>query len=162
MEVSLDKDIYFHGDTVRVFVSIRNNSEKFVRSIKVSIVQNTEVTMADISYSKIVVSTDSQEGCPINPGASFAKTFQLQPTAQNNLEKRGIALDGILRETSSNLASSTHYNPQEAVGILISYVARVKLTIGPMAGDIQDDVPFRLVNLEVVSLICDFLNWTNA
>ena len=73
LEVTLDREVYFHGDKMAIHVTISNYSKKSVRSIKVSVVQHTEVTLVNGHYSKTVATVESKEGCPITPGASFSK-----------------------------------------------------------------------------------------
>ncbi len=53
--------------------------------------------MVNAQFSKVVSHLESREGCPITPGASLTKVFRLTPTAANNKDKRGIALDGDLK-----------------------------------------------------------------
>lgn len=59
--------------------------------------------------------------------------------------KRGIALDGMLKEGDTNLASST-LNTSDNLGIIISYMIRVKLALGAIGGDVVADVPFKLAS----------------
>ncbi|XP_023239522.1 arrestin, lateral eye-like [Centruroides vittatus] len=146
LEVTLDKEIYIHGDKVAAHVSISNYSKKTVKCIKVSIIQNTEVTIVNGHYSKTVASVDSKEGCPIIPGASLNKTYYLLPLAAYNKDKRGIALDGMLKEGDTNLASST-VSSGDNLGIIISYIVRVRLYLGALGGELTADVPFKLSNL---------------
>ncbi|KAH7937780.1 hypothetical protein HPB49_015971 [Dermacentor silvarum] len=147
LEVVLDKEIYFHDDKINAHVSVSNYSKKNVRNIKVLVLQNTEVTLVHGHYSKVVASVDSSENCPILPGAAFTKVFHLLPLASENRDRRGIALDGLLKETDACLASST-LNHEDAIGIIISYILRVQLYLGPMAGDLIADVPFKLAKAE--------------
>jgi arrestin-2 len=62
----------------------------------------------------------------------------------------GIALDGHLRDDDVNLASSTlgaeGKTSAESMGIVISYSVRVKLNCGTLGGELQTDVPFKLLN----------------
>jgi arrestin-2 len=102
LEVSLDKEQYFHGDTIKASVSISNHSKKIVRSIKVSVIQHTEVTLVAGHYSKSVASIETREGCPISPGVSLTKAFNLIPSASTNKDRRGIALDGMLKVRNTN------------------------------------------------------------
>ncbi|RWS02439.1 arrestin: lateral eye-like protein, partial [Dinothrombium tinctorium] len=146
LEVTLDREIYFHGDKISAHVTVSNYSKKNVRNIKVSVVQHTEVTLVNGHYSKTVASIESREGCPITPGASFSKVFQLLPLAAQNRDRRGIALDGMLKEADTNLASSTPGSSADAIGIVISYVVRVRLYLGAIGGDLSADVPFKLAN----------------
>uniref|UniRef100_A0A7N5PA18 Arrestin, lateral eye-like n=1 Tax=Ailuropoda melanoleuca TaxID=9646 RepID=A0A7N5PA18_AILME len=145
LEVTLDREYYFHGDKVIAKVLVTNHSKKTVRNIKLSIIQNTEVTVVNGMYSKAVSTIESKEGCPIIPGATLSKVFYIIPSADNVKSKRGVALDGMLREGDTNLASST-LNKGDAIGIIISYMVRVKLNMGAIGGDLQTDVCFKLSN----------------
>ncbi|CAH0387162.1 unnamed protein product [Bemisia tabaci] len=150
LEVTLDREIYYHGEKVAATVTISNNSRKSVRNIKCFIVQHCEVTMVNAQFSKHVASLETREGCPVTPGASFMKTFYLVPLASSNKDRRGIALDGHLKDDDVNLASSTMVQegkaPGEAMGIVISYSLRVKLSCGTLGGELQTDVPFKLMH----------------
>lgn len=147
LEVVLDKEIYFNDDKINAKILVSNYSKKTVKNIKILVLQNTEVTLVHGHYSKVVASVDSRESCPILPGASFSKVFHLLPLASENRDRRGIALDGLLKETDACLASST-LNHEDAIGIIISYVLRVQLYLGPMSGDLIADVPFKLAKPE--------------
>lgn len=76
--------------------------------------------MVNAQFSKYVASLETREGCPITPGASFSKTMYLVPLASSNKDRRGVALDGFLKEDDVNLASSTLLPdgkcPVEAIG----------------------------------------------
>uniref|UniRef100_A0A1B0EUZ1 Putative arrestin n=1 Tax=Lutzomyia longipalpis TaxID=7200 RepID=A0A1B0EUZ1_LUTLO len=125
LEVTLDREIYYHGEKIAANVVITNNSRKAVKNIKVFVVQHCEVTMVNAQFSKHVASLETREGCPITPGASLTKTFYLVPVASCNKDRRGIALDGHLKDEDVNLASSTLISdgksPSDAMGIVISY-----------------------------------------
>lgn len=83
-------------------------------------------------------------------GSSFTKTVYLVPLASSNKDRRGIALDGRLRDDDANLASSTLVPegkcPIDAIGIVISYSIRVKLNCGTLGGELVTDVPFKLLH----------------
>ncbi|KAG8238044.1 hypothetical protein J437_LFUL013210 [Ladona fulva] len=150
LEVTLDKEIYYHGEKVCPCIIITNNSRKTVKNIKVYVVQHCEVTMVNAQFSKFVASMETREGCPVTPGASLSKTFYLVPLASSNKDRRGIALDGHLRDDDVNLASSTLViegkTPSEALGIVISYSVRVILNCGTLGGELVTDVPFKLLH----------------
>lgn len=150
LEVTLDKDIYYHGEKIGANIMITNNSRKQVRNIKVYVVQHCEVTMVNAQFSKYVASLETREGCPITPGASFTKVVYLVPLASSNKDRRGVALDGRLRDDDANLASSTLVPdgkcPIDAIGIVISYSLRVKLNCGTLGGELVTDVPFKLLH----------------
>lgn len=150
LEVTLDREIYYHAEKITANLVITNNSRKTVKSIKVFVVQHCEVTMVNAQFSKHVASMETREGCPVTPGASFSKSFFLVPLASSNKDRRGIALDGHLRDEDVNLASSTlgaeGKTSSESMGIVISYSLRVKLNCGTLGGELQTDVPFKLLN----------------
>ncbi|KAK0086270.1 hypothetical protein PV325_003469 [Microctonus aethiopoides] len=150
LEVTLDREIYYHGEKVAANVIVTNNSRKAVKNIKLYVVQHCEVTMVNSQFSRHVASLETREGCPITPGANFSKQFYLVPLASSNKDRRGIALDGHLKEDDVNLASSTMVAegkcPAEALGIVISYSIRVKLNCGTLGGELVTDVPFKLMH----------------
>ncbi|XP_012531304.1 arrestin homolog [Monomorium pharaonis] len=150
LEVTLDREIYYHGEKVAANITITNNSRKAVKNIKLYVVQHCEVTMVNAQFSRHVASLETHEGCPITPGASFTKQFYLVPLASSNKDRRGIALDGHLKDEDVNLASSTLVAegkcPTEALGIVISYSIRVKLNCGTLGGELSTDVPFKLMH----------------
>ncbi|XP_033229224.1 arrestin homolog [Belonocnema kinseyi] len=150
LEVTLDREIYYHGEKVAANIIITNNSRKSVKNIKMFVVQHCEVTMVNAQFSRHVASLETREGCPITPTSSFTKQFYLVPLASSNKDRRGIALDGHLKEDDVNLASSTMVaegkSPGEAMGIVISYSVRVKLNCGTLGGELVTDVPFKLMH----------------
>ncbi|KAG8278598.1 arrestin homolog [Homalodisca vitripennis] len=150
LEVTLDREIYYHGEKVAGNVTVTNNSRKTVKNIKIFVVQHCEVTMVNAQFSRHVASLETREGCPITPGASFTKVFYLVPLASSNKDRRGIALDGHLKDDDVNLASSTMVaegkSPADAMGIVISYSLRVKLNCGTLGGELVTDVPFKLMH----------------
>ncbi|KAK8403998.1 hypothetical protein O3P69_000213 [Scylla paramamosain] len=150
MEVTLDKEIYYHGEQVKANLSINNASKKTVKNIKCAVVQHVEVTMTNSQFTREVSSLESKEGCPITPGSNLAKAFTLTPLASSNKNKSGIALDGTLKDTDANLASSTLVaagkNPNDALGIVVSYSLRVKLNCGAIGGELVADLPFKLLH----------------
>ena len=89
LEVTLDREIYYHGEKIAANIVVTNNSRKTVKSIKCFVVQHCEVTMVNAQFSKHVSSLETREGCPITPGASFTKSFFLVPIASSNKDRRG-------------------------------------------------------------------------
>lgn len=150
LEVTLDREIYYHGEKIAANIVITNNSRKTVKNIKCFVIQHCEVTMVNAQFSKHVASLETREGCPITPGASFTKSFYLVPLASSNKDRRGIALDGHLKDEDANLASSTLVGegkaPNDAMGIVISYSLRVRLNCGSLGGELVTDVPFKIMN----------------
>lgn len=89
LEVTLDREYYYHGEHISVSVTVNNNSKKSVRNIKCYAVQHTEITMVNAQFSKHVAQLETKEGCPIVPGANLNKTFHLIPLASNNRDRHG-------------------------------------------------------------------------
>ncbi|MPC12330.1 Arrestin [Portunus trituberculatus] len=56
----------------------------------------------------------------------------------------------IINDTDANLASSTLVaagkNPNDALGIVVSYSLRVKLNCGALGGELVADLPFKLLH----------------
>ncbi|XP_064108291.1 arrestin homolog [Macrobrachium nipponense] len=150
LEVSLDRDLYLHGQSITAKLSINNASKKTVKNVKCQVVQHVEVTMTNNMFSRVVASLESREGCPVTPGAHFTKNFSITPLASSNKRRYGIALDGQMKDTDANLASSTLVaagkNPNDALGIVVSYSLRVKLNCGAIGGELTADLPFKLMH----------------
>lgn len=92
LEVTLDREIYYHGEKVGATCHITNNSKKTVKNIKLLIVQHTEISMLNTQFSKHVASMETKEGCPITPGANLTKCFFMVPLASSNKDKHGNIL----------------------------------------------------------------------
>jgi len=150
LEVTLEKDIYYHGEQLTANLNITNGSRKTVKCIKCTIVQHVEVTMTNTHFTKNVACMESKEGCPITPGSNLSKKFMLEPSARTNKNIHGVALDGKVKDSDAHLASSTlisqGQNPNDVLGIVISYSARVALNCGAMGGELVADLPFKLVH----------------
>merc|ERR1719430_2584537 len=114
------------------------------------VIQHVEVTMTNTHFTRNVASMESKEGCPITPGSNLVKSFLLSPSARTNKNIGGIALDGKVKDSDANLASSTlisqGQNPNDALGIVISYSVRVALNCGAIGGELVADLPFKLVH----------------
>jgi len=147
LQLTLERELFYHGEEVRFNVNVKNDSKKTVKGLMVAVVQNVEITVVNGHYNKRVACLDTREGCPITPGSSLTKVFNMTPTMRGNQDARGVALDGYLKDDEVNLASSTlAAEHTEATGFVISYVARVKLNCGTMGGDLVADVPFKLMH----------------
>lgn len=150
LEVTLDKDMYHHGESILVNMGITNLSKKTVRHVKVSVLQCVEVTVAGAQYSRNVESICSREGCPVTPGASLSKTMEIVPHSDQKKAKRGTALDGRIKQEDTSLSSSTLISGgtmnTEGTGILVSYFIRIQLFLGSLVGDIDAELPFKLVH----------------
>ncbi|XP_045113811.1 beta-arrestin-1-like isoform X2 [Portunus trituberculatus] len=150
LEASLDKELYYHGETVAVNVHIQNNSNKSVKKIKVSIRQFADICLfSTAQYKCTVAEVESEDGCPVGPGFTLSKVLHLTPLLLNNKDKRGLALDGQLKHEDTNLASSsiiTDSSQKENLGIIVQYKVKVKLILGPLVGDLVAELPFTLMH----------------
>lgn len=108
LEVTLDKQLYHHGEKIAVNICIRNNSNKVVKKVKSMVQQGVDVVLfQNGQYRNTVASLETSEGCPIQPGSCLQKIMYLTPTIDSNKDRRGIALDGQLKREDPNLASTT-------------------------------------------------------
>jgi arrestin-2 len=147
LQVTLDREMFYHQEPIKFSVSVKNESKKTVKGIVVSVVQNVEITIINGHFNKRVASLETREGCPITPGSSLSKTFTLVPSINGNKDVRGIALDGFMKDEDAHLASSTLCaDNNNSTGFVVSYVARVKLNLGSMGGELIGDVPFKLMH----------------
>ncbi|KAM6919927.1 S-arrestin a [Lycodopsis pacificus] len=155
VSASLDKETYYHGESVRVHVSVTNNSSKNIKNIIVSVDQvSTVVLYSNDSYVKSVAI--EEPGDSVSPGASLQKVYTLLPLLANNRERRGIALDGKLKHEDTNLASSSIVKDgvlKEVMGIMVSYRIMVKLIVGGSVAsvcvvgvEVGLEVPFKLMH----------------
>lgn len=146
MEVTLDRELYYHGQQIAPTLSISNNSKKTVKNIKISVMQHVEVTMTNSLFDREVASFETREGCPITPGTHFHKTFTIQPMAKN-AKTYGVALDGKIKDEDANLASTTlHKDQSDHLGIVISYSVQVDLECGALVGNLTTNLPFKLMH----------------
>lgn len=149
LEVTLDKQMYQHGEMIVINVCVRNNSNKIVKKIKALVQQGIDVVMFQNGQFRTVIDAiETQDGCPINPGSSMQKVLYLKATMESVKDRRGVALDGMMKRDESNLASSTLLTSpdlRDAFGINVSYAVKVKLYLGALGGELTAELPFILM-----------------
>ena len=150
VEIVLEKDIFFQGEMIGVQVQVNNKSKKSVKSIKCKIVQKVDVTITRGNFYNTIAEIESKDGCPICPGNSLTRVFEIMPTATMfKGKKHGIALDGRVRDSDANLACSTLNSMgavrNDSLGIVVSYTVKVIFNCGALGGDLIAEIPFRLV-----------------
>ncbi|TPP61070.1 Beta arrestin 1 [Fasciola gigantica] len=160
LEVSLDKEKYYHGESISVNVLVDNNSNKTVKKIKLSVRQCTELCLHNSNrYACTVDEHESEESFPILPSQTgWCKVYRLRPLLANNRHKRGLALDGKLKHEDTNLASSTIiYNPQqkESLGMIVQYRVKVRLVLGFGSSDVSLELPFTLTHPKPIPEVDD-------
>ncbi|XP_059179421.1 beta-arrestin-1-like [Physella acuta] len=151
LEASLDKEKYYHGESIAINVLVDNNTNKTVKKIKISVRQFADICLfSTAQYKCTVADLESEEGFPIQPSQTgFCKVYHLTPLLLNNRDKRGLALDGKLKHEDTNLASSTimtEKSQKESLGIVVSYRVKVKLIMGFGSGELAVELPFTLTH----------------
>ncbi|KAL5004556.1 hypothetical protein ScPMuIL_018012 [Solemya velum] len=151
LEASLDKEKYYHGESIAVNVLVDNNTNKTVKKIKLSVRQFADICLfSTAQYKCTVADLESEDGFPIQPSQTgFCKVFHLTPLLANNRDKRGLALDGKLKHEDTNLASSTimsDNSQKENLGIVVSYKVKVRLILSFGSGDLAVELPFTLTH----------------
>uniref|UniRef100_A0A8C4HD44 Arrestin-C n=1 Tax=Dicentrarchus labrax TaxID=13489 RepID=A0A8C4HD44_DICLA len=153
LEASLEKEIYYHGETITVKVKINNETTKVVKKIKVSVEQLTNVVLySSDTYVKAVCSEEFGE--TVNASSTLEKSFQITPLLANNKEKRGLSVDGRLKDEDTHLASTTlSQGEKEMQGIIVSYKVKVNLMVagggllGSLTGsDVTVELPLTLMS----------------
>uniref|UniRef100_A0A8C7GEB0 Arrestin-C n=1 Tax=Oncorhynchus kisutch TaxID=8019 RepID=A0A8C7GEB0_ONCKI len=155
LEASIEKELYFHGDPIPVKVKINNETAKVVKKIKITIDQTTEVLLYQADkYTKTVLNEEFAE--EVKGESTLEKTFTVIPLLSNNKEKRGLAVDGRLKDEDTNLASTTLIRPgmdKGMQGILVAYKIKVNLLVssggllgGLTASDVGVELPLVLMS----------------
>uniref|UniRef100_A0A7N5ZW34 Arrestin C-terminal-like domain-containing protein n=1 Tax=Anabas testudineus TaxID=64144 RepID=A0A7N5ZW34_ANATE len=131
LEVSLDKELYYHGEPINVNVHVNNNSTKTVKKVKISVRQYADICLFSTAQYKCPVAQIEADD-QVSPSSTSCQVYTLIPTLGTNREKRGLALNGKIKHEDTNLASSTIVKEEtnkEMMGILVSYRVRVKLVV---------------------------------
>ncbi|XP_038159030.1 arrestin 3a, retinal (X-arrestin) [Cyprinodon tularosa] len=155
LEASMEKDLYFHGESIPIKIKINNESNKTVKKIKVSVDQTTDIVLYSADkYTKSVLCQEFGE--TVEAGGTFEKSLTITPVLSDNKEKRGLALDGRLKDEDTNLASTTMLRQgveKEVLGILVSYKIKVNLMVagggllgGLTASDVTVELPLNLMH----------------
>ncbi|XP_047190179.1 arrestin 3b, retinal (X-arrestin) isoform X4 [Scophthalmus maximus] len=153
LEASLEKEIYYHGDPISVKVKVNNETTKVVKKIQVSVEQLTNVVLySSDTYAKPVCTEEFGE--TINANSTLEKTFQITPLLSSSKEKRGISVDGRLKDEDTHLASTTlSQGEKDMQGIIVSYKVKVNLIVsgggllgGLTSSDVTVELPLTLMS----------------
>ncbi|XP_041657520.1 arrestin 3a, retinal (X-arrestin) [Cheilinus undulatus] len=149
VEASMEKDLYFHGEAIPIKIKINNESNKTVKKFKITVDQTTDIVLYSADkYTKQVFCQEFTE--TVDPNGSYENTLSITPKLAENKEKRGLALDGRLKDEDTNLASTTMLKKgieNEVLGILVSYKIKINLLVaggGLLGGLIPSDVTVEL------------------
>ncbi|PAA57613.1 hypothetical protein BOX15_Mlig004557g1 [Macrostomum lignano] len=152
LEASLDKEKYYHGESIAINVLVDNNTSKTVKKVRISVRQIADICLfSPNSYKCGVAELESEEGFPIGPSQTgWCKVYHVCPLLANNRDKRGLALDGQLKHEDTNLASSTILKDasqsKENLGIVVNYRVKVRLVLGFGSSDVCVELPFVLTH----------------
>jgi len=151
MELNLDRQMYHHGDTIALHISIHNRSNKTVKKIRAQVLQCIDVCLFDSgTYKTPVVTIDTTEGCPVPPGGTMQRTIQMTPRLGSAAaDRHGVALDGRLHNEDTDLASTTlmaNHDDRDAFGIIVTYQVKVRLFLGALAGELVGELPIVLMH----------------
>ncbi|RVE64048.1 hypothetical protein OJAV_G00142460 [Oryzias javanicus] len=155
LEASMEKDLYFHGESIPIKIKINNESNKTVKKIKITVDQTTDIVLYSADkYTKTVLSQEFGETVEASSTADLC--LNIKPALSENKEKRGLALDGRLKDEDTNLASTTMIRPgveKEVLGILVSYKIKINLMVagggllgGLTASDVTVELPLNLMH----------------
>ncbi|XP_059206980.1 arrestin-C-like [Centropristis striata] len=131
VEASMEKDLYFHGEKIPIKIKINNESNKTVKKFNITVEQTTDIVLycAD-KYIKTVFNQEFAE--TVEPSSTYENTLTICPLLSDNKEKRGLALDGRLKDEDTNLASTTLLQQsleKDMLGILVSYKIKINLMV---------------------------------
>uniref|UniRef100_A0A3P9LA49 Arrestin-C n=1 Tax=Oryzias latipes TaxID=8090 RepID=A0A3P9LA49_ORYLA len=147
LEASMEKDLYFHGEDIPIKIKINNESNKTVKKIKITVDQTTDIVLYSADkYTKTVLNQEFGETVDASSTADLCLT--IKPALSENKEKRGLALDGRLKDEDTNLASTTMIRPgveKEVLGILVSYKIKINLMVAG-GGDVTVELPLNLMH----------------
>ncbi|XP_032431597.1 arrestin 3a, retinal (X-arrestin) [Xiphophorus hellerii] len=155
LEASMEKDLYFHGEPIPIKVKINNESNKTVKKLKITVDQTTDIVLYSADkYTKSVLCQEFGESVEAN--GTLDITLSITPLLAENKEKRGLALDGRLKDEDTNLASTTMLRQgveKEVLGILVSYKIKINLMVagggllgGLTASDVTVELPLNLMH----------------
>lgn len=150
LEVTLDKQLYNHGEKISINICVRNNSNKVVKKIKAMVQQGVDVVLfQNGQFRNTIAFSESSEGCPLNPGSSLQKVMYLVPNLASNCDRAGIAVEGDIKHKNTSLASTTliaSQDTRDVFGIIVSYAVKVKLFLGALGGELCAELPFILMH----------------
>ncbi|XP_056140281.1 arrestin 3a, retinal (X-arrestin), partial [Lampris incognitus] len=163
LEASLEKDLFYHGEAIPIKIKINNETSKTVKKIRITVDQATDIIL--YSADKYTKSVCEQEfGETVEANGTFEKTVSITPVLSDNKEKRGLALDGRLKDEDTNLASTTMLQPnmdKDVLGILVSYKIKVNLMVagggllgGLTASDVTAELPLLLMHPKPKGKLC--------
>ena len=154
VEANLDKGTYYHGEPIRVNVSITNRSSKTVKKIRITVRQFAVMCLfSNSEYKCTVAEIESSDGCPVATGSSLQKSYEITPLMEKNRDKKGLAVDGQIKHEDTCLASSTILpngvedtpDVRENLAIMVHYTVKVRCIVS-FGSDLTLELPFTLTH----------------
>lgn len=152
MNVSLNKNLYLHGETIFINLDFQNNSKKTVKRIRCALQQHVLILKENFISTKTIAHFESHEKCPVTPAMSGSSTFELNLSTDIK-RKRGLALEGNIKEVDIGLLPTTIENDSGGIKeeldpeIKVGYTLKVSLVCGTLGGELSLEVPFELVRI---------------
>ncbi|XP_018647575.1 putative beta-arrestin 1 [Schistosoma mansoni] len=147
IKASIEKPLYYHDESVCVSIVLDNLCQLPVRKLQVAIVQIAEVFVLTKGTYR---STVDKHFCKVNlPQAGeeqWKYTTILNTNLTDNILKRGVALDGYIRQEKNCSTDLVIKANKELHGIVISYCVRVRCWIGISRCSLY--IPFLLMQPE--------------
>uniref|UniRef100_A0A671VLY2 Arrestin-C n=1 Tax=Sparus aurata TaxID=8175 RepID=A0A671VLY2_SPAAU len=154
LEAAMEKDLYFHGEAIPIKIKINNESNKTVKKFKITVDQTTDIVLYSADkYTKAVYTQEFGE--TVEPSSTYENTLSITPVLADNKEKRGLALDGRLKDEDTNLASTTVLRQgleKDVLGILVSYKIKINLMVAG-GGDVTVELPLLLMHPKPTGII---------
>uniref|UniRef100_A0A8D3CX56 Arrestin-C n=1 Tax=Scophthalmus maximus TaxID=52904 RepID=A0A8D3CX56_SCOMX len=159
LEASMEKDVQWQNFPQTLLykhlLAMLNIHVSRVRLTRVE--QTTDIVLYSADkYTKAVLSQEFGEA--VDPSGTFEKTLTIIPLLAENKEKRGLSLDGRLKDEDTNLASSTMLRDRvenDVLGILVSYKIKINLMIAG-GGDVTAELPLLLMHPQPQGIVVVF------
>ncbi|CAH8434374.1 unnamed protein product [Schistosoma turkestanicum] len=114
MKASIEKPLYYHDESVCISIVLDNLCQLPVRKLQVAIIQTAEIyVLTKGTYRSTVDKHLCKMNLPQAGERQWTYTTTLNTNLTDNLLKRGVTLDGYIRQEKNWLASSTLLNLSE-------------------------------------------------
>ncbi|CAH8451150.1 unnamed protein product [Heterobilharzia americana] len=134
IQASIDKPLYYHDELVNVSVVLDNMSQLPVRKLQIAIVQVAEMyLLTKGTYRSTVDDHYCKESLPQAGQQKWRYTTTMSTSLTDKLLKRGVALDGYIRQEKNWLASSTILKLSSNLPSCLEIMQKVNRTVGEVS-----------------------------
>ncbi|XP_050704957.1 phosrestin-1-like [Eriocheir sinensis] len=149
IEAKLNSQVFYPDENIMVKIELKNNTSREIKRLKVKLVQRSEVPMFQDRQARDRTICKVDDPLNLPPGALTNREFVLVPTVPSKPAHGEVFLQPSMKdEDEPCLAPSTLIAPsikkRDLFGIYVSYMVRVKATLGTLVGDAILDIPFVL------------------